>query len=138
MRLFLDTSVLLTACASTRGASHEIFRRAPTHDWILIATPYVITEVLNNLTAFPPSASAQWDNLRSSLILLDDVLTVDRPAIFAAGKDRPILFSALAWAEVLLTRDTGDFGTVLGQTFYELTVHTPGSFLQQERRAGRL
>ena len=138
MRLFLDTSVLLTACASTTGASHEIFRLAPDHDWVLVATPYVISEVLNNLIEFPASASAQWAKLRADLFLLDDVLTLDRPAVFPAAKDRPILFSALAWADVLLTRDIGDFGAILGRLFYELQVLTPGGFLQRERIAGRL
>lgn len=138
MRLFLDTSVLLTACASTTGASHEIFRLAHNHDWVLIVTPYVISEVLNNLTEFPASAIAQWAKLRADLFLLDDVLTVDRPVVFPAAKARPILFSALAWADVLLTRDTGDFGAILGRSFYELQVLTPGGFLQRERSAGRL
>lgn len=44
---------------------------------------------------------------------MDDVLTLDRPAVFHAGKDRPILFSALAWADVLLTLDRGDFGGLM-------------------------
>lgn len=48
MRLFLDTSVLLAACGSATGASREIFRRAPANDWTLIATPYVVAEVLRN------------------------------------------------------------------------------------------
>lgn len=138
MRLFLDTSVLLAACGSSTGASHEVFRQARVRGWTLIATPYVIGEVLNNLADFPSSAAARWANLRPELQVLDDVLTVDRPAIFASGKDRPVLFSALAWADVLLTRDTGDFGAILGGAFYELLVLTPGDFLQRERRAGRL
>lgn len=138
MRLFLDTSVLLAACGSTAGASHEIFRLSRVHGWTLIATPYVIGEVLNNLPDFPPAATAQWASLRADLLVLDDVLTLDRPAVFAAGKDRPTLFSALAWADVLLTRDTGDFGEILGGSFYELAVLTPGDFLQRERHTGRL
>lgn len=138
VRLFLDTSVLLAACGSTTGASHEIFRLARVHGWVLIVTPYVIGEVLSNLVDFPPSASGQWASLRADLLVLDDVLTLDRPAVFAAGKDRPILFSALAWADVLLTRDAGDFGDILGGAFYELLVLTPGAFLQRERQAGRL
>ena len=104
----------------------------------MIATPYLIGEVLNNLGDFPPTATARWANLRADLVVLDDVLTLDRPTVFAAGKDRPILFSALAWADVLLTRDTGDFGEILGGSFYELLVLTPGGFLQRERLAGRL
>ena len=138
MRLFLDASVLLAACGSTTGASHEIFLRARVHGWVLIVTPYVIGEVLNNLADFPPSATARWASLRADLVVLGDVLTLDRPAVFPAGKDRPILFSALAWADVLLTRDTGDFGEILGSSFYELLVLTPGDFLRRERLAGRL
>ena len=37
------------------------------------------------------------------ILIMDDVLTIDRPVVFDVGKDRPILFSALAWADVLLT-----------------------------------
>jgi hypothetical protein len=69
---------------------------------------------------------------------MDDVLTLDRPVVFLSGKDRPILFSALAWADVLLTLDHGDFGALMGQPFYELVVLKPGTFLERERVAGRL
>ena len=105
---------------------------------MLIATPYVIGEALNNLVDLPPAATAHWANLRADLLVLDDVVTLDRPAVFAAGKDRPILFSALAWADVLLTLDAGDFGDLMGSSFYELLVLTPGNFLGRERLAGRL
>ena len=49
MRLFLDTSVLISACASARGASREIFRLAGVNGWVLVVTPYVVEEVLRNL-----------------------------------------------------------------------------------------
>ncbi len=138
MRLFFDTSVLLAACGSSTGASREIFRLASTRDWVLIATPYVVEEVLRNLVGFPPAASGEWAKLRVELLVLDDVLTLDRPAVFSISKDRPVLFSALAWADVLLTLDRGDFSDLLGQSFYELRVLRPGIFLQREREAGRL
>lgn len=48
---------------------------------------------------------------------MDDVLTLDRPAVFLAGKDRPILFGALAWADVLLTLDQNDFGALMDKHF---------------------
>ena len=72
------------------------------------------------------------------MLVMDDVLTLDRPAVFEAGKDRPILFSALAWADVLLTLDQGDFGGLMEKPFYELLVIKPGKFLENERAAGRL
>jgi hypothetical protein len=72
------------------------------------------------------------------LIVVDDVVSMDRPVVFAARKDRPILFTALAWTQVLLTLDKADFADVLGGTFYELRVLLPYDFLKRERAAGRL
>jgi predicted nucleic acid-binding protein len=138
MRLFLDTSVLLAASGSANGASREIFRLSAKNSWTLVATPYVIQEVLRNLSNFPPHASIDWDDLHGELLLMADVFTADRPAVFATAKDRPILFSALAWADVLLTLDRGDFQTLLGNDFYGLKILTPGRFLLRERAAGNL
>jgi len=66
------------------------------------------------------------------------VWTMDRPAVFGPAKDRPVLFTAAAWAQVLLTLDSGDFGAVMGTGFYGLDVIMPGNFLERERAAGRL
>ncbi len=138
MNLFVDTSVLLAGSGSASGASREIFRRAPVNGWTLITTPYVLEEVLRNLPNLTPAASADWARLRPGLLIMDDVFTLDKPAVFPAAKDRPILFSALAWADVLLTLDQGDFSRLLGKTFYGLRVLKPGIFLEGERAAGRL
>ena len=130
--------MLLAACGSASGASREIFRLAPTHDWSLITTPYVVEEVQTNLQDMVSTAVADWAKLRPGLILLDDVLTLDRPVVFSPSKDRPILFSALAWADVLLTLDRGDFSELLGRSIYDLVVLKPGDFLRNARAAGRL
>jgi len=63
---------------------------------------------------------------------------MDRPAVFGPAKDRPVLFTAAAWAQVLLTLDHGDFGSLMERGFYGLDVLTPGAFLERERIAGRL
>lgn len=97
MRLFLDTSVLLAASGSANGASRELFRLAPVNEWTLVTTPYVIEEVFRNLSSLGSTASADWARLRPALVLMDDVVTMDRPAVFEPARDRPILFSALAW-----------------------------------------
>ena len=49
--------------------------------------------------------------------------------MFGPAKDRPVLFTAAAWAEVLLTLDRGDFGALMGSGFYGLDILTPGDFL---------
>jgi predicted nucleic acid-binding protein len=102
--LFLDTSVLLAASGSSKGASREIFRLAPKQQWTLITIPYVLEEVTRNLKNLPHDASADWVRLRRQLTIEDNVLSLDRPTTFGSAKDRPILFSALAWADVLLAR----------------------------------
>ena len=94
--------------------------------------------MLRNLPDVAPSASGDWAALRPALLIMDDVLTLDRPAVFPVSKDRPILFSALAWADILLTLDEGDFGGFMNKPFYGLLVLRPGVFLQAERVAGRL
>ena len=86
MRLFLDSSVLLGASGSTSAASHEIFNRVESNGWLLIATPYVIEEVLQNLSKLPPSAIANWARIRPTLMLMDDVLTIDRPVLFELAR----------------------------------------------------
>lgn len=104
----------------------------------MLATPYVIEEVLANLADLPAGATSSWAAIRPTLALVDDVLTLDRAVVFEPAKDRPILFSALAWADVLLTLDRSDFGRLLGTTFYDLPILTPAMFLHRERAAGRL
>jgi hypothetical protein len=138
VRLFLDSSVLLAASGSDRGASRAIFRRASGCGWILLASPYVVEEVLTNLPNLPPTATANWAQLRPELALVDDVLTLDRAAVFEPAKDRPILFTALAWSEALRTLDRSDFGALVGGTFYGLSILTPGMFLEKERAAGTI
>ncbi len=137
MRLFLDSSVLIAAVASAEGASREVFQRASGRGWQLITTPYAVAEVTRNLAGFAAPVRAAWLRLRDRLVLVDDVVTIDKPAVFPVNKDRPILFSALATADILLTLDRADFGRLLGTRFYGLAITTPGMWLAQESQAGR-
>ena len=105
MRVFLDTSVVLAACGSGRGVARAVFRCAEANSWILLTAPYVLSEVLVNLPNLPSGATADWARLRPNLTMVDNVLKIDRAAVFEPAKHRPIVFSASAWAEVLLTLD---------------------------------
>jgi len=138
VNLFLDSSVLLAASGSATGASRAVFQLAPQNGWVLLVSRYVLSEVERNLRLLSPAAIEDWQRLRAHLRVVDDVLSLDRPTIFPASKDRPILFTALAWADVLLTLDRGDFDTVIGRQFYGLAVLVPADFLIRERSAGRL
>jgi hypothetical protein len=68
----------------------------------------------------------------------DDVMTFLWPVVGLPAKDRPILMSACAWADVLLTHDKRDFAELIGGEFYGLAVISPGQFLSRMRGAARL
>ena len=138
MNLFLDTSVLLAACGSAKGSSRAIFHLATAAGWTLMSSPYALGEVMRNLGKLPVFATADWVRLRQQLVIVDDVVSLDRAVVFSASKDRPILFTALAWSDALLTLDREDFAKFLGAEFYGLRVRLPFHFLEEEREAGRL
>lgn len=139
MNLFLDSSVVLAACGRPTGASRYVFDIAPQLGWRLLTSTYVITEVEKNLQLrLPASAESEWRQLAPRLERVADVVTFPWPTMVGAGKDRPILFTAVAFSDVLLTLDRADFGALMKSGFYGLHVLTPGDFLRCERAAGRL
>jgi len=95
VRLFLDSSVMIAGAASAEGASRSVFRLAGTHEWRLVTTPYAVEETVRNLAAFAPSVTASWLRLRSQLVVVDDVVTIDKPAVFPVEKADP--FSSVPW-----------------------------------------
>lgn len=137
MTLFLDASVLLAAAGSPKGSSRALFDYTSAQGWTLVSSPYALNEVLRNLPKLPVAATSEWLRLRPQITVGDDVVSLDRPVIFAASKDRPILFLVLAWAD-FLTLNKADFADVLGGNFYGMVVLLPYEFLQRERAAGRL
>lgn len=138
MRLFIDSSVALAACGRPRGASRAIFDAATANGWELVSCSYSFAEVTRNLGKLPGTAPIEWQIIAGRLRLVRDVWTSDKPAVFGVAKDRPVLFTAAAWADVLLTLDTADFLALLGDRFYALQVLTPGMFLELQRATGEL
>jgi hypothetical protein len=111
---------------------------ASNQGWKLIASPWVRNEVEKNLNKFPFETTSAWIGIRSKLSLVDDVVSIDRALVFPASKDRPVLITALAWSDVLLTLDRVDFIKVLGSACYGLPILLPAEFLIRERKHGRL
>ncbi len=138
MKLFLDSSVLLAACGRPLGASRALFGLMDASGWTLLTSAYVLREVGRNISRIGPHAAGEWGHLRRLLMPVPDVLVFDWPVVFEAGKDRPVLFTAAACADVLLTLDRADFGPLMGTGFYGLLVSKPGDFLVGQRAAGRL
>lgn len=98
----------------------------------------MLGEVIRNLRKFSAEATSQWQRLCPQLVLVDDIVSLDRALVFPVSKDRPVLVTALASAEVLLTLDRDDFLGALGKQCYGMDILLPFDFLSRERAAGRL
>ena len=135
MRLFLDSSVLLAASGSATGASRLLFDNAASRGWLLLTAGYCLREVEFNLPKLGKKAVLSWNVIiRPVLLPATTQLTLDRPLIYRATKDRPVIISALGQkADFLLTLDRDDFHGLLGRSVYGLPIRTPGEFLREVR-----
>ena len=140
MRLFLDTSVLLAAAGSGRGASRFLISEAVAQGWVLISADYCEEEARRNLPKVGASAEATWRKIVAPALEFTAVrLALDKPLVFPKAKDRPVVISALAArCEWLLTLDETDFHGNLGREIYGMGIATPGQFLIEQRQQGLL
>ena len=114
MRLFLDSSVLLSAAGSEKSLSRLIVTIADAWRWEIVTATYCRDETNRNIRKFSPKAAKTWEALQDDLTFTANALTSNRPLLLTASKDKPVLISALAAkSHVLLTLDTGDFGILL-------------------------
>ena len=130
MRLFLDSSILLSVAGSEKSLSRLIVKIADEWGWDLVTAFYCRDESNRNIVKFPPKAAKAWKALQDDLSFTPNALTSNRPLILSASKDKPVLISALAAkCDILLTLDTGDFGILIDTKVYGMQVTTPRSFL---------
>jgi predicted nucleic acid-binding protein len=132
MRIFLDSSVLLSACGSPKSLSRLITELATDRGWCLISASYCRAETSKNIGKLGAEAAIRWPGMQAQIEWVPNALTSKKPLLLTASKDKPVLISALAArCEVLLTLDKADFGIVLGTTVYGMRVSTPRDFLVQ-------
>ena len=140
MRLFLDTSVLLSASGSAKGAARFLIVEAAAHGWELISSDYCEEETRRNFAKVGRTAAAAWKTeIAPRVPLVRASLALDKPLVFPKAKDRPVVITALAVrADWLLTLDETDFHGKLGREVYGLRIATPGEFLMEQRAQGVL
>lgn len=138
MELFLDTSVLLSACGSSKGASRFIIEEAKAQGWELISAHYCREETRRNLNKLGVDAETFFtQQLDRRIDWRLDVLTSKDIVVFNKAKDRPVLISALSVKpSALLTLDRADFHDRLGNQFYGIDIRTPGEWLMEMRELG--
>jgi predicted nucleic acid-binding protein len=140
VRLFLDTSVLLAASGSGKGASRFVVTEAAAHGWELVSSDYCDEETRRNLPKVGRSAATAWKNeIAPRVRFVRASVALDKPLVFPKAKDRPVVITALAVrSDWLLTLDEGDFHTKLGREVYGLRIATPGELLVEQRAQGVL
>ena len=130
MRVFLDSSVMLSACGSGKSLSKLITELAPERAWRLISASYCRAETSKNIGKLGADAILKWPEMQTLVEWVPNALTSHKPLLLTASKDKPVLISALAAkSDVLLTLDRSDFGLLLGTTVYGMQVSTPRDFL---------
>jgi predicted nucleic acid-binding protein len=120
MKLFLDANIIFTAAYTRQGASGLLFSIAGTGAINLCTSHYALDEAKRNL------ALKAADKLPALEILLPHLTIVSEPqpekVAWAAllplpGKDAPIMAAAVSCkADILVTGDRRDFGSLLGAT----------------------
>jgi predicted nucleic acid-binding protein len=128
--VFLDTSTILAACWSTKGLSHVLIEHGLSSGWRLITADYCVAEVERNVFKHP-SGATRWNRIiRPKLEVVGSIYVIDRPIVFSATKDKPVILSAIgSGADYLVTSDITDFAHVLGTAVYGVKVCTPKMFL---------
>ncbi len=130
MKIFLDSSVLLSACGSGNSLSRLVTELASDRGWLLISSSYCRAETSKNIGKLGAEAVQRWPAMQAKIEWVPNALTSRKPLLLTASKDKPVLISALAAkCEMLLTLDKADFGIVLGTTVYGMLVSTPRDFL---------
>ena len=128
----MDSSVLLAAAGSAAGASRLLITAAKAKGWDLVTSDYCLRETEHNVSKLGASGLSAWCTVvRPALTIHGTHLVLDRPLLYRAIKDRPIVISALRLqADCLLTLDRDDFHDLLGNSVYGLPIRTPGEFLR--------
>lgn len=132
MKVVLDTSVLVAAARSNRGASHALLARLPDADFQTVISVALFAEyraVLlrpeNLLHRTAPQAERFLDFLISTS-QLQEVFFRWRPALPDADDDLILELAAAAGCRYIVTHNSRDFR---GTEKWGIAAVTPGDFL---------
>jgi predicted nucleic acid-binding protein len=133
VRRFLDTRVLIAARGGPGGSSCRLIELAKPQGWDLRITPLVLAEARNHLA--DPTHDEGWIASigKPRFRLCPDVVSWGWVTVAVLEKDRPILFTARLFADVLITLDRKHFQHLIGEAFYTMPILTPAAFLRSQK-----
>ena len=95
VRIFLDSSVLLSACGSEKSLSRLIFEIAAERGWQLVSASYWHAETSRNIVKLGEKAVDLWQTMGAKVEWVPNALTSSKPLLLTASKDKPVLISLL-------------------------------------------
>ena len=108
MRLFLDTSVLLAASGSGKGASRFVVAEAAARGWELVSSDYCDEETRRNLPKLGRSAAMIWSKeIAPRVRLVRASVALDKPLVFPKAKDRPVVIGDASPPTLFADEDIG-------------------------------
>lgn len=103
---------------------------APKQGWSLVTADYCVAEIERYVLKHPAGATRWTQTVQKRIGVVGSIYVLDRPIVFDATKDRPVVLSAIGSdADYLVTSDTTDFAHILGTTVYGVNIRTPKTFL---------
>jgi len=88
VKIFLDSSVLLSACGSAKSLSRLITEMAPDRGWHLISASYCRAETCKNIGKLSAEASLRWPAMQAKIEWVSNALTSNRPLLRKRGLKR--------------------------------------------------
>lgn len=143
MRIVLDTSVLVAAARSRRGASFRLVSGLPAPDYRIALTVALYTEwqaVLTRAEHLPPGSTPDealgFLRYLASIAHLQDVYFLWRPFLRDPDDDMVVECAVASGARYIVTHNVADFRRV---SELKLEALTPAQFLNLPRNpTGRL
>jgi len=138
IRAFVDSSVLFSACLSTRGASHEIIRESERGNVDLVISRLVLQEAKRNLAQKAPQAVPLFSQFLTAVsfeLVRPTKQEVLQAAAYTKLKDAPIVAAAKkAQVDFLVSLDRRHLvGIQILQKSSGLTIVLPETLLSRLR-----
>ena len=135
MRIFLDANILFSAALNTGSRLRAFFRLAEVGVCELLTSPYALDEARRNIARKHPAKTADLEQLIAQMAICREAASDEVHWARSAGlpdKDAPILAAAVqAKAEMLVTGDRADFGSLYERKLRGVEILTPRTALER-------
>jgi predicted nucleic acid-binding protein len=135
MRVFLDANVLFSAAHSTGSPLNGFFRLAGAGICELVASPFALDEARRNIARKHPAKMAELEQL---ILRISICREADAEGVLWARSaglpetDAPILAAAAqSKADILVTGDRADFGSLYERKLRGVEILTPRTALER-------